>query len=53
MRQPNRRELSYRPLPEEKLPGKGDLVSIDCEFIALNCEQVRVGAGVSLGRCNS
>lgn len=27
-------------LPEDKLPGKGELISIDCEFIALACEQV-------------
>lgn len=33
---------TFRMLPPESLPGKGDLVSIDCEFIALNCEQVMI-----------
>ena len=32
--------LSYRPLNADQLPGKGELISIDCEFIALNCEEV-------------
>lgn len=32
--------LSFRMLPMDRLPGRGELVSIDCEFIALNCEQV-------------
>lgn len=34
--------LNYRPLPPDQLPGKNDLISIDCEYIALNCEQAEV-----------
>ena len=38
----NSSPLSYRPLSADKLPGKGDLISIDCEFIALNCEEAEI-----------
>lgn len=34
--------LNYRPLPPDQLPGKNDLISIDCEYIALNCEQAEI-----------
>ena len=30
----------YRRLSPAELPGAGDLVAIDCEFVALNCEEV-------------
>ncbi len=33
---------TFRMLSTDALPGRGDLVSIDCEFIALNCEQVGI-----------
>lgn len=31
----------YRRLEGVALPARGDLVAIDCEFVALNCEEVR------------
>ena len=31
---------AYRRLSPAELPGAGDLVAIDCEFVALNCEEV-------------
>lgn len=31
---------AYRRLSPAELPGPGDLVAIDCEFVALNCEEV-------------
>ena len=34
--------LTYRQLSPDEIPGKGDLVAIDCEFIALNCEEAEV-----------
>lgn len=36
----NNSPLTYRQLSPDEIPGKGDLVAIDCEFIALNCEEV-------------
>ena len=32
--------LDFGPLAVCDLPGEGDLVAIDCEFVALNCEEV-------------
>ena len=32
--------MTFRILPMDRLPVKGELVSIDCEFIAMSCEQV-------------
>lgn len=33
-------QQTFVMLPNDKLPGRNDLISIDCEFIALTCEQV-------------
>ena len=41
--------LDFGPLAVCDLPGEGDLVAIDCEFVALNCEEV-IPAGRLLDR---
>ena len=33
-------QQTFVMLPNDQLPGRNDLISIDCEFIALTCEQV-------------
>lgn len=44
--------MTFRMLPMDRLPVKGELVSIDCEFIAMSCEQVGVILAIQRMRTN-